>query len=270
MGRVMTLRGSEFTQNRLDVTELANNAGAAFDRALSSVFAEKAFEQDFEDRQLEIALNQGQLNLNQINRIINDARVTSAIQEEQTAKSKENTSKMMFIALLDQLERDLERAIEGHRDYFRDKYGDDYATVLGRPILGDDMPDRLPGESDEDYNARVEDALFDKICNPDGSLKDEYKDHPDAERLGQWGRARALQRSLEPAQSVISDPDASMDEKLEAWDAVQEHGDLAQIFEVIQSSSDGDTIDNAAKATIDETVDGGLSAVDVSTPLSDF
>ncbi|MEO1660121.1 MAG: hypothetical protein AAFR51_03975 [Pseudomonadota bacterium] len=219
----MSSRGNEFTQNRLDVTDLASNAGAALDRGLSSVFADKAQEQNFEDHQMEIALNQGQLSLGQINRIINDTRVTSDIRDEQAAKSRDSTNTMLFIALLDQLERDLAEAIQGHRDYFRDKYGDDYATVLGRPILGDDMPDRLPGESDEDYNKRVEDALFNEICHPDGSLKDEYKDHPDADRLTQWGkdrvasdRVKTLNASSSPEEVREVLKGTSIEEKLAA------------------------------------------------------
>lgn len=166
--------------------------------ALKAAFDAKA--QDFDDLQNEIALSQGQLDISQINRIINEARTKDAMQLERDEKAKKEFSERLWRLLIDQLRKQIEaldEAIAGHRAYFQDRYGDDWAETLGRSILGDDLPERLPGESDAAYQARIEDAIFDEICHPDGTLKEEYRDHPDADRLEQWGKDRAMKRQAE-------------------------------------------------------------------------
>ena len=49
-------------------------------------------------------------------------------------------------------------------------------------ILGDDMPERKPGESDDDYNRRVLKAITVEIYDPETEgLKDKYKNDPGAQ-----------------------------------------------------------------------------------------
>jgi len=54
---------------------------------------------------------------------------------------------------------------------------DDYASE----VLGDDMPKRVPGQSDEDYQRRVLKVITDQMIGPDGKVKAKYDDDPVAD-----------------------------------------------------------------------------------------
>jgi len=56
---------------------------------------------------------------------------------------------------------------------------EDYA----RDILGDQMPDRIPGESDADYNRRVLILVADEVLEDDLSIKSGYENDPLAKFL---------------------------------------------------------------------------------------
>ncbi len=222
--------------NANDITRpLAELGTKNFDPSagIKAEFGSKS-EQNFQDHQNEIALGQGQLSFTQINRLINESRSKEAMRYDRDEKSRKDFADRMWRFLLEQLQHQLDAvnaAIDGHRDYFADKYGEDWVETLGGSILGDDMPDRLPGESDAEYQARVEDAIFDEICNPDGTLKDEYKHHPDAERLEQWGKDRVRQQKLENGIEKINNAETP-EAKLDAAEETMETADVKDAWGV--------------------------------------
>lgn len=120
--------------------------------------------------------------------------------QDQTRKKK-GMSDALWVDILAQLhdQRDwLDAQANEHREYFADKYGEEWRTILGRSVLDDEeFPDRRPGETLDEYNARIEDAIFTKIANPDGTLKEEYKDHPDADRLAIWAKQRVQSQQID-------------------------------------------------------------------------
>ena len=116
--------------------------------------------------------------------------------QDQARKKKGSVSDIVWLDLVGQLQAQIDAAderIQGHRDYFENKYGEDWAEKLALDILDEDsFPERRDGESITDYRRRIEDELFDEMFGPDGKLKPKYQDHPDAERFKQWARDREI------------------------------------------------------------------------------
>jgi|GEM_PF-4264631 len=76
--------------------------------------------------------------------------------------------------------------------------------AYARDILGEDLPDRNPGESEADYQRRVLKALTEEMLNPDGTVKAEYADDPLAQYLAEQAvvqevtvKAKSIQAEVE-------------------------------------------------------------------------
>lgn len=114
----------------------------------------------------------------------------------QQKKKKAATSDLVWLDLVGQLQAQVDaadRRIQGHRDYFENKYGEDWVEKLALDILDEDsFPERREGESITDYRRRIEDEIFEEMVGPDGQIKPEYRDHPDYERFKEWARDREI------------------------------------------------------------------------------
>lgn len=114
----------------------------------------------------------------------------------QQKKKKAATSDLVWLDLVGQLQAQVDaadRRIQGHRDYFENKYGEDWVEKLALDILDEDsFPERREGESITDYRRRIEDEIFEEMVGPDGQIKPDYHDHPDYERFKEWARDREI------------------------------------------------------------------------------
>lgn len=119
---------------------------------------------------------------------------------------------------------------DGLEETFEDKYGAQWREHMALQILDEDeMPLRRDGESMADYEARVEQALMDKLLDENGNIKPEYKDHPEYGQWAEWAHSRLKQRDLERTAELATDPSQPPEvrkaarEKLEGQ---QDAGDL--------------------------------------------
>lgn len=87
------------------------------------------------------------------------------LKEKLKADRERATSDALFYALLDQL-RDM---VEANESYFSSEYGPDYINTMAELYLDENEREGLKTEDD------LQQALFDKYLNADGSIKDEYK-----------------------------------------------------------------------------------------------
>lgn len=103
-------------------------------------------------------------------------------------------------------------------DQVFDDMSDDDVTALvadieeqtGRPfeayakdILGDDLPERIAGESEADYQRRVLKDLTAEMLNPDGSVKPEYADDPIVQFLEQQDVVHEIRQKAQSIQAEV-------------------------------------------------------------------
>lgn len=151
----MAITRPGFLETKTELTQAGAHASAP---SLSSEFEEKTkpgfftsgSDADFEVRQHEIAVSQGQLDRCQVNTQVNEARSgAEQIRAQQAEKAKQRTSDMMLMILLDQI-ADMERGIA-------DQYGENFADELledmfENGILTEEERDRI--RAIEDINER--------------------------------------------------------------------------------------------------------------------
>lgn len=266
------LNAQDMTRRIIADTEINNDLGHE-PKTLCCTFSSKA-EQNFADHQNEIALDQGQLTLGQINRLINEARTKEDMKAQRDEKTRKQTSDHLWRTLLAQLQNQvqiIDERIDGHRSYFESKYGENWLSTLGRSLLGEDMPERQSGETLDAYQERVEREIFDRICHSDGSLKDEYKSHPDAERLQQWGKDRTARAAV---QAGIDAANTAPDEaaKIEALKAPLEDATVQEVW-VISAGierDDGSAVEREIESKRDKLYDHMANGVDAIEMDSGF
>ena len=129
------------------------------------------------------------------------ARIKS--QNGAEAKRKESSRAVLYHVLLeyiDNLNRDIAKLEAG----FEARFGDAWREEIALRVFGPDaVPAQRPGERIDDYRARLERELREEMLNPDGSIKDRYKDDPELGKYAEWAQkiynreaARAIANNL--------------------------------------------------------------------------
>lgn len=114
--------------------------------------------------------------------------VVGSVAEKAEKQAKERFSDAMFLALLQNGDLDAivaENIFGNMSDAEISAVVSDIETQTGKSfedyakdILGDDMPERAVGESDDDYQRRVLIAVGDEVLNDDLSIKAGYENDP--------------------------------------------------------------------------------------------
>ena len=114
------------------------------------------------------------------------ARIKS--QNEAETRRKQSVREILHYVLLeyiDNLNRDIAKLEAG----FEAQFGDAWREEIALRVFGPDaVPAQRPGERIDDYRARLERALREEMLNPDGSIKDQYKDDPELEKYAEWAQ----------------------------------------------------------------------------------
>ena len=145
------------------------------------------------------------------------------------------------------LGRDVDDAEKG----FAERYGEAWREDLALKIVDKDLiPQRMDGESLEDYRERVEDVLMDELLDDKGEIKPEYKDHPEYGEFAEWAQKRhdlaEAQLVASHVEAVYNDPTATLEERGAALKTAE-----AQALDLIAANSDNDEAKLAAENTLE-------------------
>ena len=144
---------------------------------------------------------------------------TQAKPSDHKKQARSDKNGALWLDLIQRQIAELQTAIDDAEQGFASQYGEDWRELFALKILDPDlMPQREDGESLEDYRTRVEQALMDELLNQDGSIKDEYKDHPEYGELAQWAQWKYDEQQGQALKSTLSDPSLSDEAREQAVD----------------------------------------------------
>ena len=164
---------------------------------------------------------------------VNGADASILAAQVEAAKAKQSTDTHRFLMMLDQLDQQIADLEAG----FEERHGDAWREELALMVLDEDeMPQREEGESLEDYRERLEEAITDKMIDPEtGKVRPEYTNDPRYEEYIEWAEREHARREIEPeAQEIAAMPESP--EKTERLKKAND--DLREVVEAKDYASD--------------------------------
>jgi len=168
----------------------------------------------------------------------------SGVQERSGAASKSNSSETQtqetkdkklskllhtLQVMQDYIER-LAKEIEKMEDGFRKRDGEEWREKLALKILGEnDIPQRRSDENIEAYRERLEIFLNDELLNDDGSIKAEYKNHPELSDYAQWAQKQYHSNSARAAVNELENKNTSHKRQEEILDGLEQRGNIEEL-----------------------------------------
>ncbi len=158
--------------------------------------------QEFIEKENQILLGQPG---GSVDGVIERGGAATGVQSKQ-AKTRKNKERQtaQITELIEQVRASLQRMeadIKALEEKFQARDGEEWREKLALQILDEDeIPQRNPDESMADYRERLEAHLINEMLNPDGSIKNEYKDHPEYGDYAQWAQK---QNNLNNAKALV-------------------------------------------------------------------
>lgn len=118
-----------------------------------------------------------------------------ALARENAKSARDNADTQVLLASIraaEAMAAEAGRVARGYEADFENEFGTNWREDVALRVLDpDEFPLRGEGETQADYDARVEKAIIEKMIDPEtGEIKDEYKDHPTLGRYAEWAKAR--------------------------------------------------------------------------------
>ena len=131
---------------------------------------------------------------------------------------------------------------------------EDYA----QDVLGDDMPERMPWESDIDYQRRVMNAVLEEVVGENGRIKPEYADDPVARRVLEHDEYQAVLPTINALNRIEPANAAPSEEAVETVQAIAE--DSYQAGNIAARALENETLAEESRDVQDESSDAIFAA----------
>jgi hypothetical protein len=142
----------------------------------------------FEQQMQATSVAMGTLDESQVSGILARALAQLKSGKGENVNQKKSTRDLLHQILLDYI-RDINRDITALEKGFEAEFGDAWREEIALRIYDEDeIPKQRPDETIDDYRARLEKELVDKMLNPDGSIKDKYKNDPQLRKYAEWAQ----------------------------------------------------------------------------------
>ncbi|WP_160828598.1 hypothetical protein [Nitrosomonas sp. JL21] len=152
----------------------------------------------------------------------------SSRQAEEERKTKERQTSQ-FVEIAAQLRASIERMeadIKKLTALFEKRDGDAWREKLALKILdADAIPQQEVGESIQAYRKRLERHLIDEMLNPDGTIKDKYKNDPKYSDYAEWAQKQFHLTSAKAIVAELDDDYTSPQRKSQLLDEMKQRGD---------------------------------------------
>lgn len=163
--------------------------------------------------------------------------IADEMERGEEKERRERIDRVMMLSAIDrarEYSRELSRQIGEIEQQFEARYGDAWREEFAIRILEpDEVPERREGESMEDYRERVEDALEDRLLDPEtGEPRPEFANDPEYAELVRWAQMNRsrdrVDASVARADAIMSDPNATQDEIDQAFEELNTVNELQQ------------------------------------------
>ncbi len=127
----------------------------------------------------------------------------SSDNQNQETKDKKLSEFLHTVQVIQDYIDRLAKTIDQMEDVFRQRDGDAWREKLALRILGeDDIPQQESGETIQAYRERLEKHLINEMLNPDGTIKDKYKNDPRHADYAEWAQK---QYHLKNAKALVTE-----------------------------------------------------------------
>ncbi len=127
---------------------------------------------------------------------------------------------------IERMEADVKRLVAS----FEKRDGDAWREKLALDILGaDDIPQQEADESITAYRKRLEQHLIDEMLNPDGTIKDKYKNDPKYGDYAEWAQKQFHLNSAKAAVAELDDDNTSPQHKEQILDEMKQRGYIEEM-----------------------------------------
>ncbi|SEP93048.1 hypothetical protein [Nitrosomonas ureae] len=179
-------------------------------------------------------------------------------QQDERRKTKEQET-AQFIRLVEQIRASIERMeadIKILKASFEKRDGDAWREKLALRILeADAIPQQKDGEKIEAYRKRLERHLINEMLNPDGTIKDKYKNDPRHGDYAEWAQKQFHLNNAKVAVAELDDDNTSPQRKKQILDEMKQRSDFQEMVfanRVSKSVNTQDCVSDARDCQHDE------------------
>ena len=190
---------------------------------------------------------------------------TQSRQDEERKTEERRTAQ--FVQLVDQMRASIERMeadVNRLVSSFEKRDGDAWREKLALNILGaDEIPQQEAGESITAYRKRLEQHLINEMLDPDGTIKDKYKNDPKYGDYAEWAQTQFHLNSTKAAVAELDNDDTSPQRKEHILDEMKQRGYIEEITFADRTAQSIDT--QASVRDIHDDVEDKVSQRIIST-----
>lgn len=172
------------------------------------------------------------------------ASKSSSNQAEEERKVKEQRT-TQFVELVEQMRASIERMeadVNRLVSSFEKRDGDAWREKLALNILeADAIPQQEANESITVYRKRLERHLIDEMLNPDGTIKDKYKNDPKYGDYAEWAQQQFHLNSAKAVVAELDNDTTSPQRKEQILDEMKQRGDTEEMVFADRVSNNLDT-----------------------------
>jgi hypothetical protein len=169
---------------------------------------------------------------------------TSQSRHAEERKSKERKT-AQFIELLEQIRasiKQMEIDVKALIASFEKRDGDAWREKLALDILGaDDIPQQRSGENINAYRKRLEQHLINEMLNPDGTIRNKYKNDAKYGDYAEWAQKQFHLNSARAVVAKLDDDNTNPQRKEQLLDEMKDRGFIQEMVFADRVSSSLDT-----------------------------
>lgn len=162
------------------------------------------------------------------------ARMATEMALKQAKDQESARDTQVLLAILNDRIAQLDTEIAQYESIFEARFGDAWREEIAVRVLDDDeMPVRHDDEKMSGYRQRVEDAVVEKMIDPEtGKMRPEYANHPEFKEYGEWAEREFEQRNAKALANEIET--ASPERVAEINHEVRENDSFNQLEQIDQ------------------------------------
>lgn len=170
-------------------------------------------------------------------------------QQDEKRKTKERET-AQFVRLVEQIRASIERMESDIRILkvsFEKRDGDAWREKLALRILeADAIPQQKDGENIEAYRKRLERHLINEMLNPDGTIKNKYKNDPKHGDYAEWAQKQFHLNSAKAAIAELDNDNTSSQRKSQILEEMKQRSDFQEMVFADRMSKNIDTQDSVS------------------------